>query len=76
MIGATFTCAYLWEVCRGYNLDQVLVVKGKDFAGNVLNSWVDQVKTIFSRVDVPDDAVVYVDEGILGHLHAGEQSVE
>jgi hypothetical protein len=63
-------------VRRGHNLDQVLVVQCKYLAGNVLNSRVDKVETILPRVDVSDDAVVYVDEGVFGHLNTGKQSIE
>ncbi len=76
VIGATFTRAYLWEVRRRHNLDQILVIESEDLARNVLNSRVNQVQSIFSRVNVSNDSIVNVDESILGHLHTCEKSVE
>ena len=76
MVGAAFAGADLGEMSRRNNLDQILVVQGKNFAGNPLNSRVDQIESIFSGVDVPDDAVVDIDECVFGHLHTSEQAVE
>ena len=76
VVGATFTCANLWEVRGGNNLDQVLVVESEDLARNVLNSGVNKVETIFPRVNVSNDSIVHVDESVLGHLHTCEKTVE
>jgi hypothetical protein len=76
VIRATLTCANLWEVRGGNNLDQVLVVESEDLARNVLNSGVNKVETIFPRVNVSNDSIVHVDESVLGHLHTCEKTVE
>ena len=76
MIGTAFTRANLWEVGGRDNLNQVLVVKRKYLARNVLNSGVNEVEAIFPRIYVSDDAVVYIDKSVLCLLNTGEQTVE
>ena len=58
------------------NLEEVLVVESKDLLGNALDPGVDQVEAVLARVNVPDNAVVHVDEGVLGLLHRSQHAVE
>lgn len=76
MVGTALARANLWEVGGRDNLNQVLVVKRKYLPRNVLNSGVNEVETIFPRIDVSDDAVVYIDKSVLCLLNTGEQTVE
>jgi hypothetical protein len=63
-------------VGRGNHLDEVLVVKGQNLARDALDTWVDQVETIFTSINVGDDSVVDVDESVFSSLDWCQHSVE
>ena len=52
-------------------MHEVLIVQGQNFARDSLDPGVDQVEAIFPCVDVSDDSVVYIDEGVFSLLDTG-----
>jgi hypothetical protein len=50
-------------------LEKVLIVQGQNLARDILDARVDQVQAILPCVDVANDTVVHVDEGIFGFLN-------
>lgn len=67
--------ADLWEVSRRSYLNQVLVVKREDLLRDALDTRVNQIKSVFARVDLLNDAVVHVDERLLSALDADKHAV-
>ena len=66
----------LGEISRGYNLDEVLIVQRQDFLGDALDTRVDQVQSVFSRVHLLDNAVIHINKSLLCFLDADQHSVE
>jgi len=68
--------ADLWEVSWRSYLNQVLVVKREDLLRDALDTRVNQIKSVFARVDLLNDTVVHVDERLLSALDADKHAVQ
>lgn len=66
----------LWKVSWRSDLNQVLVVKREDLLRDALDTRVNQIKSVFARVDLLDDTVVHVDERFLSALDADKHTVQ
>jgi len=64
------------EVGWRRDLDEVLVVQSQDLLGNALNSGVDEVQSVFARVYLLDDAIVYIDKCFFGTLDADKNAIK
>ena len=69
MVIRALTCADFWEVGRWNNLEEVLVVECKNLARDALDTRIDKIETILSRIDIADDSVIYINKGIFCFLH-------
>ena len=76
MVRGAARCADLREVSRRLNLDQVLVVQSQDLLSNVLNPLIYEVKAVLPRIDVRDDSVVDINEGLFCFGHRDQHPVE
>jgi len=69
VVHSRLTRRYLREVGWRHDLEEVLIVESQDALGDSLNTRVDQVQSVLARVNVANDTVVHVDEGVLSLLH-------
>lgn len=67
--------ANLWKVSWRSYLNQVLVVKREDLLRDALDTRVNQIKSVFARVDLLNDAVVHIDERLFSALDADKHAV-
>lgn len=56
--------------------EALLVVESEDLGADVLDARVYHVEPVLTSVDIRDDSVVHVDEGLLGSLDAQEKAIK
>ena len=61
---------------RRYDLEEVLVVEGQDLLTDTLDAGINQIQAVLTPIDVPNDPIVDIDEGVLSLLHTGEHPIE
>lgn len=77
MVGGHVRRRDLWQ--RGWARDPhqaLLAVESEDLRTNSLDARIEEVKAIFARVDVRDDAVIDIDEGFLGVLDRQKHTIK
>ena len=68
--------ADLGQDCGARDTHQsLLVVEGEDFGADVLDARVNHIESVFTRIDVSDDPIVHVNEGLFRILNTQEHTI-
>ena len=72
-----FMCFDYWKVCCTFDAHTVLaVVQGHHLLADVLDAVVQLVETVPPRIDIFDDPVVDVNEGVLCVLDGNQSAIK